>query len=156
MRGSRGARGCVRLNRNSRPLWQCRGATGSGLVLHSRTLQTPCTTPTCSWTTRSRRISDGGACVDEAGHVGSDECVARSGSLGAVRGVNCRLSSLCFRSGASGVSNNFDLGPGLDRFSKKIGYARPAPSDAWHAKIGNVHFGGHVHYPICVPVEGRF
>ena len=54
------------------------------------------------------------------------------------------------------MSNNFDLGPGLDRFSKKIGYARPAPSDAWHAKIGNVHFGGHVHYPIFVPQTVHF
>ena len=129
--GGVGARcGACALSRNSRSLWQCRKAVSSGLALHSRTLQSPCTTATRSWTTRSRRISEGEACVDEAGHVGSDECVARSGSLGAVRGVNCRLSSLCFRLGASGVSDKFDLGSGLGRFPKKIGYARPAPSDA--------------------------
>ena len=43
------AGGACELGRNSWSLWQCRKAVNSGLALHSRTLQTPCTTPTRSW-----------------------------------------------------------------------------------------------------------
>ena len=77
--------------------------------------------------------------------------VARGGS-------GCELPTielvLPFRSvgGVRQIRLRFGIGP----VSEKIGYARPAPSDAWHAKIGNVHFGGHVHYPIFVPQTVHF
>ena len=73
-------------------------------------------------------------------------------------GPGCELPTielvLPFRSvgGVRQIRLRFGIGP----VSEKIGYARPAPSDAWHAKVGNGHFGGHVHYPIFVPQTVHF